>query len=132
MRNAILKMQPHDEEPTRSVAAALHSIFSALQSGDKLVTTQELTDSFAREGFDFRKQQDVQEFLRLLFEELENNMKGTCDEDAIQKFFGGNMKTIVTNKNIITSEVVEIFYDIQLNVVGKKNSELLSVLVVTF
>lgn len=51
-------------------------------------------------------------------------MKGTCVEGTVPKLFEGKMVSFIKCKNIdYKSTRVETFYDIQLNIKGKKNSE---------
>lgn len=53
-------------------------------------------------------------------------MKGTCVEGTVPKLFEGKMVSFIKCKNIdYTSRRVETFYDIQLNIKGKKNSKFL-------
>ena len=63
-----------------------------------------------------------QEFLRVLLDKLENKMKGTCVEGTIPRLFEGKMISFIRCKNVdYTSSRTESFYDIQLNIKGKKN-----------
>ena len=63
-----------------------------------------------------------QEFLRVLLDKLENKMKGTCVEGTIPKLFEGKMISFIRCKNVdYTSSRTESFYDVQLNIKGKKN-----------
>ena len=84
-----------------------------------------------------------QEFLRVLLDKLENKMKGTCVEGTIPKLFEGKMISFIRCKNVdYTSRYIlkivnftwnrfyvnfyyfsrtESFYDVQLNIKGKKN-----------
>jgi len=51
-------------------------------------------------------------------------MKGTCVEGTVPKLFEGKMVSFIKCKNIdYKSTRVETFYDIQLNIKGKKNSK---------
>lgn len=50
-------------------------------------------------------------------------MKGTCVEGTVPKLFEGKMMSYIRCKNVdYTSTRSETFYDIQLNIKGKKNS----------
>jgi hypothetical protein len=52
-------------------------------------------------------------------------MKGTCVEGTVPKLFEGKMISYIRCKNVdYSSTRSETFYDIQLNIKGKKNSEL--------
>ena len=49
-------------------------------------------------------------------------MKGTCVEGTIPRLFEGKMISFIRCKNVdYTSSRTESFYDIQLNIKGKKN-----------
>lgn len=51
-------------------------------------------------------------------------MKGTCVEGTVPKLFEGKMISFIKCKNIdYKSTRTETFYDIQLNIKGKKNSK---------
>lgn len=53
-------------------------------------------------------------------------MKGTCVEGTVPRLFEGKMTSYIKCKNVnVSSTRVETFYDIQLNIKGKKNSEYL-------
>ena len=76
-------------------------------------------------------QHDVQEFNRVLQDNLESKMKGTKAEGAISKLFKGKMKSYIKCMNVdFESSRVEDYYgifwifetlDIQLNVKGCKD-----------
>jgi ubiquitin carboxyl-terminal hydrolase 7 len=75
-------------------------------------------------------QHDVQEFNRVLQDNLESKMKGSKAEGAISKLFKGKMKSYIKCINVdFESSRVEDYYgmfvgsilDIQLNVKGCKN-----------
>lgn len=52
-------------------------------------------------------------------------MKGTCVEGTVPKLFEGKMLSYIRCKNVdYSSTRSETFYDIQLNIKGKKNSAL--------
>ena len=97
-----------------------------LQFGEEPVSTKELTENFARKGFDCLKQQDAQEFSRLIMDELERTMMGTEIQSTIQKLFAGRMRSNLKFGDVEWNrENEETFYDIQLNVSGNKNSKYL-------
>lgn len=58
-------------------------------------------------------------------------MKGTCVEGTVPRLFEGKMTSYIKCKNVnVSSTRVETFYDIQLNIKGKKNSKLLFLFIV--
>ncbi|XP_050425413.1 ubiquitin carboxyl-terminal hydrolase 7 isoform X1 [Adelges cooleyi] len=122
LRKAVYKMPTESDDSNKSVALALQRVFYELQFLDKPVGTKKLTKSFGWETLDSFMQHDVQEFLRVLLDKLENKMKGTCVEGTIPKLFEGKMISYINCKNVdYTSKRTETFYDIQLNIKGKKN-----------
>nr|CAD7438739.1 unnamed protein product [Timema bartmani] len=122
LRKAVYKMPTESDDSSKSVALALQRVFHELQFCDKPVGTKKLTKSFGWETLDSFMQHDVQEFLRVLLDKLESKMKGTCVEGTVPKLFEGKMVSFIKCKTIdYTSTRVETFYDIQLNVKGKKN-----------
>ncbi|GLG95277.1 Ubiquitin carboxyl-terminal hydrolase 7 [Gryllus bimaculatus] len=122
LRKAVYKMPTESDDSSKSVALALQRVFHELQFSDKPVGTKKLTKSFGWETLDSFMQHDVQEFLRVLLDKLESKMKGTCVEGTVPKLFEGKMVSFIKCKNIdYTSTRVETFYDIQLNIKGKKN-----------
>lgn len=124
MLQAVYKMPTESDDSSKSVALALQRVFHELQFLDKPVGTKKLTKSFGWETLDSFMQHDVQEFLRVLLDKLESKMKGTCVEGTVPKLFEGKMISFIKCKNVsYTSSRQETFYDIQLNIKGKRNSK---------
>ena len=74
-------------------------------------TTIELTKSFGWDSMDSFMQHDVQEFNRVLQDNLESKMKGTKAEGAISKLFKGKMKSYIKCMNVdFESSRVEDYY----------------------
>ncbi|XP_026679334.1 ubiquitin carboxyl-terminal hydrolase 7-like [Diaphorina citri] len=122
LRKAVYKMPTESDDSNKSVALALQRVFHELQFSDKPVGTKKLTKSFGWETLDSFMQHDVQEFLRVLLDKLEIKMKGTCVEGTVPKLFEGKMISFIKCKKVnYTSSRAETFYDIQLNVKGKKD-----------
>lgn len=122
LRKAVYKMPTEADDSTKSVALALQRVFHDLQFSDKPVGTKKLTKSFGWETLDSFMQHDVQEFLRVLLDKLESKMKRTCVEGTVPRLFEGKMSSYIKCKNVCyTSTRLETFYDIQLNIKGKKN-----------
>ncbi|KAI6131824.1 hypothetical protein EV401DRAFT_1917805 [Pisolithus croceorrhizus] len=121
-RKAVYQIPTEDEHPTESVSLALQRVFYHLQTSDQPVGTTELTKSFGWKSNDSFYQHDVQEFNRVLQDNLESKMKGTKAEGAIAKLFVGKMKSYIKCVNVdYESSKIEEFKDIQLNVKGMKN-----------
>ncbi|KAJ3173620.1 hypothetical protein HDU88_002708 [Geranomyces variabilis] len=120
-RKATFEIPTENEEPSKSIVLALQRIFYNLQFNPEAVSTTELTKSFGWDALDSFAQHDVQEFNRVLQDNLESKMKGTRAEGAISRLFVGKMKSYIRCLNVdYESSRMEDFYDIQLNVKGCK------------
>ena len=86
LRRAVYKMPTESDDSQKSVGLALQRVFYELQFLDKPVGTKKLTKSFGWEALDSFMQHDVQEFLRVLLDKLENKMKHTCVEGTIPRY----------------------------------------------
>lgn len=118
-RKSVFDIPTADDEPSKSVALALQRVFYQMATSPSAVDTTELTKSFGWTSLESFMQHDVQEFNRVLQDNLEGKMKGTAAEGAIQKLFVGKMKSYIKCINVdYESSRVENFYDIQLNVKG--------------
>ncbi|KAJ3129556.1 hypothetical protein HK098_001032 [Nowakowskiella sp. JEL0407] len=121
-RRATYEIPTENDDPVKSIPLALQRVFYNLQVSEKPVGTIELTKSFGWDTLDSFAQHDVQEFNRVLQDNLESKMKGTQAEGAIVKLFVGKMKSYIKCINVdFESSRIEDFYDIQLNVKGCKD-----------
>ncbi|XP_071796700.1 ubiquitin carboxyl-terminal hydrolase 7-like [Asterias amurensis] len=122
LRKAVYLMPTESDDSSKSVPLALQRVFYELQHTEKAVGTKKLTKSFGWETLDSFMQHDVQELCRVLLDNIEIKMKNTCVEDTIPKLFEGKMHSYIKCKHIDYESVRnEPFYDIQLNIKGKKN-----------
>ncbi|CAB4444830.1 unnamed protein product [Rhizophagus irregularis] len=120
-RKAVYQIPTKDDVPIKSVSLALQRIFYQLQISNTPVKTTELTKSFGWDSAESFVQHDVQEFNRVLQNNLEGKMKNTIADGAITKLFVGKMKSYIKCDNVdYESSCVEDYYDIQLNVKGCK------------
>ncbi|KAJ3300789.1 hypothetical protein HK104_003759 [Borealophlyctis nickersoniae] len=120
-RKATFQIPTKGEDPTKSIPLALQRVFYNLQFSDDPVGTIELTKSFGWDTHESFMQHDVQEFNRVLQDNLESKMKGTEAEGAISRLFVGKAKSYLKCINVdYESSRIEDFYDIQLNVKGCK------------
>ncbi|KAG0478767.1 hypothetical protein HPP92_013486 [Vanilla planifolia] len=119
-RKAVYHMPTTENDiPTTSIPLAMQSLFYKLQYCNNSVSTKELTKSFGWDTYDSFMQHDVQELNRVLCEKLEDKMKGTVVEGAIQKLFEGHHMNYIECINVeYTSSRKESFYDLQLDVKG--------------
>ncbi|XP_030840591.1 ubiquitin carboxyl-terminal hydrolase 7 isoform X2 [Strongylocentrotus purpuratus] len=122
LRKAVYLMPTESDDSSKSVPLALQRVFYELQHSDKPVSTKKLTKSFGWETLDSFMQHDVQELCRVLLDNIESKMKSTVVEGIIPKLFEGKMISYIKCKYITyESGRTEPFYDIQLNIKGKKN-----------
>ncbi|KAL5999368.1 CSN-associated deubiquitinating enzyme Ubp12 [Asimina triloba] len=119
-RQAVYHMPTTENDmPSGSIPLALQSLFYKLQYTDNSVATKELTKSFGWDTYDSFMQHDVQELNRVLCEKLEDKMKGTVVEGAIQQLFEGHIMNYIECINVdYKSTRKESFYDLQLDVKG--------------
>ncbi|KAG4301231.1 hypothetical protein PCK1_002541 [Pneumocystis canis] len=120
-RRAVYMIPTEKDEPNDSIALALQRLFYLLQTSSEPVSTIELTRSFGWDTLDSFMQHDIQEFNRVLQDNLEGKMKNSEAENALSKLFVGKMKSYIKCVNVdYESSRSEDFWDIQLNVKGMK------------
>jgi len=114
-----------EKDREKNVALAVQRVFFKLQSSDVAVDTKELTKSFGWGFAEAFQQHDVQEFLRVLLDKLEEKMKDKPLVDGlVQTTFEGKMKSYIKCTNVeYESARTEAFLDIQLRVKGMKTLE---------
>ena len=89
---------------------------------DKAVDTENLTRSFGWTSYDAFQQHDVQELSRKLLDNIEEKMKETRSDGVIGRLLKGEIRNYIECVNVnFTSERLEAFYDIQLDVKGCRN-----------
>ncbi|KAF4039933.1 Ubiquitin-specific protease C-terminal [Phytophthora infestans] len=121
-RQVVYATPTAQEDTNDSVSLALQRVFYRLQRQQKAVSTKELTRSFGWSAIDSFMQHDVQELYRILCDRLEEKMKNTPVDSAIQKLFEGKVRSFVECVNVqFQSSREERFYDLQLDVKGCKN-----------
>jgi ubiquitin carboxyl-terminal hydrolase 7 len=99
-RKAVYQIPTDHEQPQKSIALALQRIFYNLQYSPMPVGTTELTKSFGWDSAESFMQHDIQEFNRVLQDNLEEKMKGTPADGAISKLFKGKMKSFIKCINV--------------------------------
>ncbi|KAL5464951.1 hypothetical protein PMIN06_000904 [Paraphaeosphaeria minitans] len=121
-RQAVYQIPTEKEENRTDSAFALQRLFYLLQTSNNAVATTDLTHSFGWDSKQIFEQQDVQELSRVLMDKLDEKMKGTEAQGALERMFVGKMKTYISCINVAyESSRIEEFWDIQLNVSGNKN-----------
>lgn len=97
-----------------------------LQLDKKAIATDNLTQSFGWKASDSFTQHDVQEFLRVLLDNIENKLKNTEKADTIKYIFGGTFRTYIINSNHELQKYIDNdFYDISLELFNQQNNELI-------
>lgn len=108
---------PNEKNEKESIGLALQRVFYQLQTTDDAVDTQKLTQSFGWDSFESFMQHDVQEFSRVLCDNLEEKMKETRVDGKIAQLFRGKQKMYVKCIHVdYKSDRTESFYDLALNV----------------
>ncbi|OAF66226.1 hypothetical protein A3Q56_06062, partial [Intoshia linei] len=124
LRKSIYEIPTDDSKSSNNVAFSMQRLFYELQTSKKEILTKQLTKSFGWESVDSLMQQDVQEFLRVLLDNLETKMKGTVVENVVPELFKGDYTSYISCIDVdYSSEVHESFYDIQLNIKNIKGVE---------
>ncbi|CAI2355062.1 unnamed protein product [Caenorhabditis sp. 36 PRJEB53466] len=123
-RRAVYNMEVGTEPSESNIVLAMQRVFYELQMSNDAVETNSLTRAFGWDKLDAFNQHDVQEFCRVLLDNLETKMKNTSEEKSIPNLFRGNMKSFIkcTDVNYESSRT-ESFYDVQLNVLGMESLE---------
>ncbi|OHT10172.1 hypothetical protein TRFO_20642 [Tritrichomonas foetus] len=110
------------EDPEKSIPLNLQRLFCELQTSKDPVSTEPLTKSFGWGSEDTVMQHDVEEFARVLIDNLDIKMKGTEQENSISDLFKGKMRHAIRCKNVdFTSYREEDFLDLSIDVEGCKN-----------
>uniref|UniRef100_A0A8R1EUT7 Ubiquitin carboxyl-terminal hydrolase n=1 Tax=Caenorhabditis japonica TaxID=281687 RepID=A0A8R1EUT7_CAEJA len=123
-RRAVYNMEVGTEPNESNIVLAMQRVFYELQMSNEAVETNSLTRAFGWDKLDAFNQHDVQEFCRVLLDNLETKMKGTSEEKSIPNLFRGNMKSFIKCTDVeYESSRTESFYDVQLNVLGMDSLE---------
>uniref|UniRef100_A0A915K076 USP domain-containing protein n=1 Tax=Romanomermis culicivorax TaxID=13658 RepID=A0A915K076_ROMCU len=122
LRRAVYQMPSEQDDPQPCVASSMQRVFYDLQFSSKPVGTKKLTKSFGWDTSESFLQHDVQECCRVLLDYLESKMENTSPKNTIPNLFQGKMKSYIRCKNVkFESRREELFYDLQLNVRGKRD-----------
>ena len=112
------------ENVNTSIPLNLQRLFCQLQLSDHSVSTTDLTKSFGWNQRETMQQQDVQEFCRVLMQNLENKLRNTDLASTIDNLFRGHTRTYIRCKNVpYKKEITEDFKDLSLVVKDCKNLE---------
>lgn len=111
-----------NEDPHTSIPLNIQRLFCQLQFSDKPCSTVGLTKSFGWDSEDAFQQHDIEEFSRVLIDNLEKKMKGTNLQDSIPHIFRGRFRNYIKCLNVdYTSFKEETFYDLSMDVKGILN-----------
>lgn len=121
-RSAVYRIPTENVSPTSSIPLALQRIFYKLQTNQSPPSTTEMTKSFGWDTAESFMQHDVQEFSRVLMDDLENKMKGSEVEGTVERLFRGKLKNVLKCTQVEYESVrEESFYDLQLTIKGVKD-----------
>ena len=110
------------EDPEKCIPLNLQRLFCQMQFAEQPVSTKALTKSFGWGDYETIMQHDVQEFCRVLVDNLEMKMKGTDMADDIAKLFRGRTRSYIRCVNVkYESSREETFYDLSMVVKGCKS-----------
>ena len=110
------------EDEAKCIPLNLQRLFCSMQFSKKAVSTKKLTASFGWGGQETFMQHDVQEFCRVLMDNLEEKMKGTDMEKSIADLFRGKTRRYIRCVNVdFESSQEQEFYDLSMVVKGCKS-----------
>lgn len=122
LRRAVFRMPTEHDDAATSVALALQRVFFRLQTASEAVETAELTKSFGWTSMDSFMQHDIQEFARVLMDNIEEKMKGTPVAGFVAGLLAGTTKSCIRCSHVdYESSREETFYDLQLDIKGVDN-----------
>lgn len=104
-------------ESDDSIIWNIKKLFSDLQTSSEAVSTKALTDSFGWGDDELLVEQDTHEFMKMFLSSIDECLKNTEFEHAIEKLFLGRSKTYFLYANVARENVDE-FLDLQLAVEG--------------
>lgn len=116
-RSLIYRLDPtkFDKSDEQNVCLNLQRLFGMMQLYGKVCSTRQLTKSFGWGEGDAFMQHDVQEFSRVLLDNLETKMKRTPLEGSMATLFSGRTSRYVRCTNIdYETRHEEVFYDLSL------------------
>jgi ubiquitin C-terminal hydrolase len=112
------------EHPEKSIPLNLQRLFCEMQLSDEALSTQAVTKSFGWGDAEGIEQHDIQEFLRVLMDNLVTKMKGTPLEESIPSLFRGRLRRYVRCRHInYSTEVPEDFMDLSITVKGSSTMQ---------
>lgn len=103
------------EDVEKCIPLNLQRLFCLMQFSPSPVSTKALTKSFGWGDGDTIVEHDVEEFCRVLVDNLEKKLKGTEMQEDIAKLFRGKTRSYIRCLNVdYKSQREETFYDLQM------------------
>ncbi|EAY22349.1 Clan CA, family C19, ubiquitin hydrolase-like cysteine peptidase [Trichomonas vaginalis G3] len=113
-----------EEDPAKCVPLALQRLFGQMTFSNSAVSTKILTTSFGWTSTMVAQQHDIQEFIRVLTDNLETKLKQSNLDKELTDIYVGKLRNYRRGINVnYVSETNEIFYDLSLPVLGCNNIE---------
>ena len=97
-RRIVFNLPTTGYEDAKNIPLALQRLFILMQKAHIAPSTNGLTHSFGWDGLELFQQHDVEEFILILLDNIEEKMKNTDTSDAIPQLFRG--KTLSYTKCI--------------------------------
>ncbi|OHT07167.1 hypothetical protein TRFO_01295 [Tritrichomonas foetus] len=114
-----------NEDRKTSIILNLQTLFYEMQSSKRVCSPKDLIFSFGWDERTISHQNDIQEFARVLTDNLEKKLALTSQKNVISDLFRGDYVTIIQNENQngpkFTNSSVQNFYDLQMPVQNCKN-----------
>ena len=115
----LLYSLPTSTDTTNSVPLSLQRVFYQLQTSNHAVSTKLLTQAFGWNSSESWQQHDVQEFSRVLLDNISERVKKTEMEGKADALFAGKSQMYIQCVNVpFKSERVETYLDLAMNVKG--------------
>lgn len=112
------------EDETKSITLNLQRLFCRLQIGEQACPTTGLTRSFGWTSGEVFMQHDVQEFCRVLMDNLEGKLKNTELSNKIPDLFRGESRNCIRCINVPCESIRnEYFYDLPIQIKGCNSLE---------
>ena len=99
-----------------SIPLNLQALFYNMESSEVPCSTVDLTRSFGWDDVEGFVQHDIQEFMRVLLESIEKNMKDKSKDEIAKLFKGKIIQKIECEAKQYSTETPEDFYDLSLQV----------------
>ena len=117
----LLYSLPTSTDTTNSVPLSLQRVFYQLQTSNHAVSTKLLTQAFGWNSSESWQQHDVQEFSRVLLDNISERVKKTEMDGKADALFAGKSQMYIQCVNVpFKSERIETYLDLAMNVKGCK------------